>query len=88
MEVECIENTQIVHMEETKIQATVDSTLVTQPMLQLRPNWSELRSMDYYHQIFCRFRKCKQKVPPPSPLSTQKLPFTPPKEDFSHPLGG
>ena len=21
--------------------------LVTQPMLQLRPNWSELRSMDY-----------------------------------------
>ena len=43
--------------------------LVTQPMLQLRPNWSELRSMDYYHQIFCRFRKCKRKVPPPSPLS-------------------
>ena len=62
--------------------------LVTQPMLQLRPNRTELRSMDYYHQIFCRFRKCKQKVPPPSPLSTQKLPFTPPKEDFSHPLGG
>ena len=25
--------------------------------------------MDYYHQIFCRFRKCKRKVPPPSPLS-------------------
>ena len=25
--------------------------------------------MDYYQQIFCRFRKCKQKVPPPSPLS-------------------
>ena len=64
MEVECIENTQIVHMEETEIQATVDSTLVTQPMLQLRPNWSELRSMDYYHQIFCRFQKCKRKVPP------------------------
>ena len=42
--------------------------LVTQPMLQLRPNWTELRSMDYYHQIFCRFRKCKRKVPPPSPL--------------------
>ena len=41
--------------------------------------------MDYYHQIFCRFRKCKRKVPPPSPLSTQKLPFTPPKEDFSQP---
>ena len=44
-------------------------TLVTQPMLQLRPNCLELRSMDYYNQIFCRFRKCKQKVPPPSPLS-------------------
>ena len=44
-------------------------SLVTQPMLQLRPNQTELRSMDYYHQIFCRFRKCKRKVPPPSPLS-------------------
>ena len=65
----------------------VAQALVTQPMLQLRPNWTELRSMDYYHQIFCRFRKCKRKVPPPSPLSTQKSPFTPPKEDFSHPLG-
>ena len=31
-------------------------TLVTQPMLQLRPNWSELRPMDYYHQFFCRFQ--------------------------------
>ena len=41
-------------------------TLVTQPMLQLRPNWLELRSMDCYHQIFYRFRKCKQKLPPPS----------------------
>ena len=29
--------------------------LVTQPMLQLRPNCMELRSMDYYYQIFCRF---------------------------------
>ena len=44
-------------------------SLVTQPMLQLRPNCTELRSMDYYLQIFCRFRKCKQKVPPPSLLS-------------------
>ena len=43
-------------------------TLVTQPMLQLRPNYTPLRSMDYYHQIFCRFQKCKQKVPPPSLL--------------------
>ena len=41
-------------------------SLVTQPMLQ--PNPTEFRSMDYYHQIFCRFRKCKRKVPPPSPL--------------------
>ena len=45
------------------------TSLVTQPMPQLRPNRSSLRSMDYYHQIFCRFRKCKRKVPPPSPLS-------------------
>ena len=44
--------------------------LVTQPMSQLRPNCTELRSMDYYHQIFYRFRKCKQKVPPPSLHST------------------
>ena len=44
-------------------------TLVTQPMSQLRPNCTELRLMDYYHQIFCRFRKCKQKVPPPALLS-------------------
>ena len=43
--------------------------LVTQPMSQLRPNRTELRSMDYYHQIFCRFQKCKRKVPPPSLLS-------------------
>ena len=41
-------------------------TLVTQPMPQLRPNRSSLRSMDYYHQIFCRFQKRKRKVPPPS----------------------
>ena len=43
--------------------------LVTQLMLQRRPNRMELRSMDYYHQIFCRFRKFKRKVPPPSLLS-------------------
>ena len=47
----------------------VGPALVTQPMSQLAPNWSESRSMDYYHQIFCRFRKCKRKVPQPSPLS-------------------
>ena len=49
-----------------------NKTLVTQPMLQLRPNWSELRSMDSYIQILCRFQKCKRKVPPPSLLSTKK----------------
>ena len=64
------------------------NALVTQPMMQRQPNPTELRSMDSYIQILCRFQKSKRKVPPPSPLSTQKSPFTPPKEDFSHPLGG
>ena len=40
--------------------------LVTQPMIQRRPNPRELRSMDSYVQILCRFQKIKQKVPPPS----------------------
>ena len=44
-----------------------------QPMLQRRPNWTELRSMDSYIQILCRFQKCKRKVPPPTLLSTKKL---------------
>ena len=44
------------------------NSLVTQPMLQLRPNQTELRSMDYSNQIFCRFRKRKRKVPPPALL--------------------
>ena len=35
------------------------ATLVTQPMLQLRPNRTELRSMDSYIQILCRFQKRK-----------------------------
>ena len=39
--------------------------LVTLPMFQCRPNHTELRSMDSYIQILCRFQKCKQKVPPP-----------------------
>ena len=51
--------------------------LVTQPMLQRRSNCTELWSMDSYIQILCRFQKSKQKVPPPSPLSTQKSPFNP-----------
>ena len=51
--------------------------IVTQHMLQRRPNCMELRSMDSYIQILCRFQKCKQKVPPPSLLSNEKSPFTP-----------
>ena len=46
---------------------SVSPTLVTQPMLQLKPNWLELRSMDLYNQILYRFQKCKRKVPPPPP---------------------
>ena len=42
--------------------------LVTQPMMQHWPNTRELRSMDSYIQILCRFQKSKQKVPPPSLL--------------------
>ena len=64
------------------------STLLTQPMLHRRLNRTELRSMNSYIQILCRFQKCKRKVPPPSLLSNEKSPFTPPKEDFPHPLGG
>ena len=37
------------------VKTIVEQTLVTQPMLQLRPNQTELRSMDYYYQILCRF---------------------------------
>ena len=50
------------------LEIEVPMALVTQPMPQLRPNRSLLRSMDYYHQIFCRFQKRKRKVPPPSLL--------------------
>ena len=35
--------------------------LITQPMLQCRPNQTELRSMDSNTQILCRFQKSKQK---------------------------
>ena len=49
------------------------NTLVTQPMSQLRPNRTELRSMDLSDQILCRFQKYKRKVPPPSlPPSKKK----------------
>ena len=47
-------------------QLYISQSLVTQPRLQLTPNQTELRSMDLYNQIFCRFQKCNQKVPPPS----------------------
>ena len=50
------------------VEISVVGSLVTQPMLQLRSNQTELRSMDYSNQIFYRFLKCKRKVPPPSPL--------------------
>jgi hypothetical protein len=65
-----------------------DIPLVTQPMMQRQLNPTELRLMDSYIQILCRFQKSKRKVPPPSPLSNEKSPFTPPKENCSHPLGG
>jgi hypothetical protein len=45
----------------------------------------ELRSMDSYIPILCRFQKCQRKVPPPSLFRNEKSPFTPLKEDFSHP---
>ena len=48
------------------------NALVTQPMLQRRPNRTELRLMDPYIQILCRFQKRKRKVPPPSLLSNEK----------------
>ena len=63
------QNVQIVSINRRHFLNQIINALVTQPMLQLRPNQTELRSMDYYHQIFCRFRKCKQKVPPPSLFS-------------------
>ena len=62
-------------------------SLVTQPMMQHRPNQMELRSMDSYIQILCRFQKCKQKVSPPSLPCTLKSPFTPPRMRKNHPLG-
>ena len=65
-----------------------DLSLVTQPMMQRRPNPTELRLMDSYIQILCRFQKSKRKVPPPSPLSNEKSPFTPPKDKKNLSLGG
>ena len=43
--------------------------------LQLRPNPTELRSMDSCNQIFSSFQKYKRKVPPPAlpPSKKNKL---------------
>ena len=67
------------HMENIKYPC--GSTLVTQPMMQCWPNPTELRSMDSYIQILCRFQKSKRKFPSPSPLSNEKSPFTPSKDE-------
>ena len=48
--------------------------IITQPMMQLRPNRTELRLMDSFIQILCRFQKFKRKVPPLSPLFRRKKP--------------
>ena len=50
------------------------STLVTQPMMQRRPNPTELRSMDSHIQILRRFQKSKEKVPPHSVMKNHPLP--------------
>ena len=49
----------IQHIAHTVKSQAVDSvgSLVTQPMLQRRPNGTELRSMDPYIQILCRFQQ-------------------------------
>ena len=50
---------------------------LTQPMMQRRPNQTELRLMDSYIQIFCIFQKSKQNVSAPSPLSIKKITLYP-----------
>ena len=45
-------------------------TLVTPPMMKRRTNRTELRSMDSYTKISCRFQNSKQKFPPLSPPCT------------------
>jgi hypothetical protein len=54
----------------------MDLAKITQPMIQSRPNPTELRSMDSYIQILCRSQKSKQKIPPLSLPCTKKSPFT------------
>ena len=48
------------------------SSLVTPPKIKRQPNPTELRLMDSYIQILCRFQKSKRKFPPPSLLCTKK----------------
>ena len=62
------------------------SSPVTQPMLQHEPNRTELRSMDSYNQIICRFQKFKRKFPPPLLLNNEKS--SPPKDEKNLPYGG
>ena len=71
------------HIKISNLICLILSSLVTQPMLQGWQNSMELRSMDSYIQIFCRFQICKQNVPPPSLPCTKKSPFALlPKSDF------
>ena len=63
-------------------QKTSWSSLVTQPMMQRWQNRTELRSMDSFIQILCRFQKSKQKVPPPSLSFTKKITLYPHKGWF------
>ena len=62
-------------------------TLVTQPLMQRIPNCTELRLMDSYIQIVCRFKKSMQKVPPPSLLCTKNHPLPPQRMIFFLSLG-
>ena len=64
-------------------------TLATQPMMQRQPNTTDLRSMDSYNQILCRFQKSKLKLHrPPSVLKNPPLPPDPPRDDKFLPLAG
>jgi hypothetical protein len=54
----------------------------TQPMLQRWLNQTELRSMESWFQILCRFQNCKRKVPPPFLLRNEKSTFPPQRKIF------
>ena len=55
------------------------------PMMQHRPNPMELRSMDSYIQILCRFKKVSEKFldRPPSVLKNHPLPLQRKKKNHS-----